>query len=443
MKELQSKIAEPGELSAWVKETRRKTLAVMEGLIEAQLLGTRKLTVNPMIWHLGHICWFQEKFLLRHLLGRPSLREDSDLLYDSFEVPHQIRWELNMPGQEETRCYSSGVLENVLERIAEDEPSEPATYFNRLSVFHEGMHEEAMIYDRQTQGFPAPAHLEPDAQTRADAPEEAGGGGPLPGDVEVPGMKGFMLGGTPDMPFVFDNEKWAHPVDVAPFRIARAQVTNGEFAEFVEAGGYRNPAFWNLWGQLWLKESKAGHPAYWRPAGGGGWRQRRFKRWQALAEHEAVIHVNWHEARAYCEWAGRRLPAEAEWELAASTTASPADSPKRRFPWGEQLPDAGRANPGCAHKGPLEVGALPAGDSAHGCRQMLGNVWEWTADAFNPFPGFVVDPYREYSAPWFGYHKVLRGGSWATPSRMVRNSWRNFFLPGRRDIYAGFRTCAR
>jgi len=159
-----------------------------------------------------------------------------------------------------------------------------------------------------------------------------------------------------------------------------------------------------------------------------------------------VLHVNWYEAGAYCRWAGRRLPTESEWEMAASW--DPATGCKRRFPWGDGSPAPERANlnwrwgRSAAEAATLPVDALPAGDSPCGCRQMIGNVWEWTASDFLPYPGFVVDPYREYSEPWFGTHKVLRGGCWTTRSRLIRNGWRNFYRPERRDVWAGFRTCA-
>jgi len=146
--------------------------------------------------------------------------------------------------------------------------------------------------------------------------------------------------------------------------------------------------------------------------------------------------VSWFEAEAYCRWAGRRLPTEPEWELAASTPD------KRTFPWGDEPPNPTRARLDGFGLGCCDVAALPAGDSHFGCRQMIGNVWEWTASDFLPYPGFVADPYREYSQPWFGTHKVLRGGAWMTRSRLLRNTWRNFYQPDRRDVWAGFRTCA-
>jgi len=157
--------------------------------------------------------------------------------------------------------------------------------------------------------------------------------------------------------------------------------------------------------------------------------------------------VTWYEAEAYCNWAGRRLPTETEWEIAASAEAS-RDGPglsadRRHYPWGNDPPTPERANLDWRNLGLVEVGALADGDSAFGCRQMIGNIWEWTADDFEPYPGFTVDPYKEYSKPWFGTHKVLRGGCWATRSLLIRNTWRNFYTPDRNDVWAGFRTCAR
>jgi iron(II)-dependent oxidoreductase len=230
-----------------------------------------------------------------------------------------------------------------------------------------------------------------------------------------------------------------------PFALARAPVTQAEFAAFVEGGGYRRREFWDEEGWRWREGAAAEGPVYWQRQPSGTWLRRAFDRWVPLEPHRPVLHVNWYEADAYCRWAGRRLPAEAEWEAAAAAEPG-ADSGlsarKRHFPWGDGPPGAGRANLDGYRLGCVDVGALPAGDSAVGCRQLIGNVWEWTASDFLPYPGFVADPYREYSQPWFGTHKVLRGGCWATRGRLLRNTWRNFYRPGRRDVWAGFRTCA-
>ena len=163
-----------------------------------------------------------------------------------------------------------------------------------------------------------------------------------------------------------------------------------------------------------------------------------------------MANVNAHEAEAYARSLGRRLPTEAEWELAAASSAEAegkvaaarAVGVRRLFPWGSRAFTAELGNLDAARNGTVDVRAFAAGDSAMGCRQMLGNVWEWTSSTFEPYPGFERDPYADYSQPWFHTHRVLRGGSFATRARLVRNSWRNFFTPDRRDVFAGLRTAA-
>ena len=329
------------------------------------------------------------------------------------------------------------VRDRVLERIEQGNLTESDRYFITLAVFHEDMHTEAFTYTRQTHGWSAPVFsgLEPGSSCE---------GGPLGGDVEIPGGR-FRLGALHEESFVFDNEKWAHAVAVEPFAIARAAVTQVQFLEFVEQKGYNRREFWSEAGWGWRESVSAGHPVYWKREAAGRWLRRNFDQWVPLEAHRPVLHVNWWEAEAFCNWAGRRLPTELEWEVAAAGESSDSSKElagvKRRFPWGDDSPRAEHANLGWRAMGTVDVGAMAAGDSAFGCRQMIGNVWEWTADDFAPYPGFEVDPYREYSEPWFGTHKALRGGAWPTQPRLLRNTWRNFYTPDRRDVWAGFRTC--
>jgi iron(II)-dependent oxidoreductase len=227
---------------------------------------------------------------------------------------------------------------------------------------------------------------------------------------------------------------------VAPFSIARAAVTNAEFVCFVEDDGYSRRDLWSTRGWSWREAEGAMHPVYWQRSH-ESWYERRYDLVQRLSAESPVMHVNWYEAQAYCRWAGRRLPTEIEWEYAAAVDPR-SPGRKNHFPWGDQPPDARRANLYGAADGPVAVHALHDGDTAVGCRQMIGNVWEWTDDAFGPYPGFVADPYAEYSQPWFRSHKVLRGGSHATRASLIRNTWRNFYTPERRDVFAGFRTCS-
>jgi iron(II)-dependent oxidoreductase len=440
-------------LANWVRDARARTFALVADLRDEQLLGARLPIVNPLLWEIGHVAWFQEKWILRYAGKYPPLRADADALYDSAAVPHDTRWDLPLPCRAETLQYLRQVRDRVLEEI-ERQTTEDLLYFVQLSVFHEDMHGEAFLYARQTLGYPPPQNEISSAAAEAITTKPLndaalgtprGGRHGATGDVVVPGGT-FLLGALPDEPFVFDNEKWAHPISLNPFGIARAAVTQAEFAAFVEENGYRRAELWCPEGWRWKENVGAQHPVYWRRAPGGAWQRRHFERWLPLEPHGPVVHVNWYEADAFCRWAGRRLPTEVEWEAAAA--AEPADSGrhlgsrKRRFPWGDAFPTPGNANLDGSALGGIDVDDLPDGDSAFGCRQMIGNVWEWTASDFLPYPGFVVDPYKEYSQPWFKTHKVLRGGCWATQARLLRNSWRNFYMPDRRDVWAGFRTCA-
>ena len=426
-------------LASWVRDARLRTLELVADLSDEQLMGPQLRIVNPLMWEIGHVTWFQEKWVLRHAGGEAPLRADGDSLYDSAAIPHDSRWDLPLPSRGDTLAYLSSVRDRVIERIERGGLTERDRYFIKLAVFHEDMHTEAFTYARQTLGYPPPVFS-------GVKPLETGQADGLRGDAEIPGGR-FLLGGARDEPFVFDNEKWAHPVEVRPFAIARAPVTQGEFAEFVEAKGYSRKEFWSETGWTSREGLGAEHPVYWKPESAGRWLRRNFDHWVPLEPHRPVLHVNWWEAEAYCNWAGRRLPTELEWEVAASAAPKHLErelgDAKRRFPWGDDSAGPQHANLGWRAMGAVDVNALPAGDSAFGCRQMIGNVWEWTASDFGPYPGFEVDPYREYSQPWFGTHKVLRGGAWPTQPRLLRNTWRNFYTPDRRDVWAGFRTCRR
>jgi iron(II)-dependent oxidoreductase len=422
---------EASALAAALRDARARTLALTADLEGARELGPQLPIVNPPRWELGHVAWFQERWCLRRRGGglAPSILPQADALYDSMAVAHDRRWRLPLLTWRQTLQYLERVLEAVLERLARGQ-AEP--YFVRLALYHEDMHGEAFFYTRQTLGYEAPPVGGPPPFSQTS---------PVQGDVEVPGGV-FHLGAFPQQPFAFDNEKWAHAVRLRPFRISRTAVTSGEFLAFVEEGGYRRRELWSEAGWRWRESVQAQHPVYWEKRD-GQWLERRFAAWHPLRSETAMLHVNWYEAEAYCRWARRRLPTEAEWEMAAAwSEGARLPHEKRRYPWGGEPPDAGRACLDGWYREPSPVAAFPTGESAVGCRQMLGNVWEWTADWFLPYPGFVRDPYREYSEPWFCDHKVLRGGCFATRARLVHNLWRNFYTPDRRDVFAGFRTCA-
>ena len=430
-----------------LSEARGRTLALVDDLNPVQMIGPHLDIVNPLLWEIGHLAWFQEFWVLRHLHGRQPLLANGDALYDSAKVAHETRWDLPLPSKSETLAYLQNVLDEVTELSESGKLSnvKEAAYFLSLVLLHEDMHDEAIAYTRQTLGYSRPKFS--DSKEKTAAPGQASQllKEPTPGnlgDTKVPGGR-FVLGSAPHRPFVFDNEMKAHEVEVAPFAISRVALTNAEFAAFVEDRGYEQRERWIAEGWRWRERADAQHPVYWLREG-KEWFCREFDEVVPLDDHLPVLHVNWYEADAYCRWAGRRLPTEAEWEMAAAAepaTDGLADR-KRRFPWGDDLPTSERANLDWRALGCVDVRSLPAGDSAFGCRQMIGNIWEWTASDFGAYPGFVPGPYKEYSAPWFGDHKVLRGGCWATRSRLIHNAYRNFYPPDRRDVWAGFRTCA-
>ncbi len=428
--------ASAAELLAQLEHVRGRTLAVTEGLSSDELMGPKLAIVNPVLWEIGHIGWFHEHWTLRHCLGRPPLIERGDRLWDSSHVPHDTRWHLDLPDRRGTLTYLSEILSRQRDQLTRNDLADDARYFYDLAIRHEDMHIEALTYTRQTLGYRHPAAL---------AERPARRTGPWAGDVDVPGGP-WRLGSMKDDGFIFDNEKWQHPVEVEPFRIARAPVTNREFAEFIDAGGYRAREFWSEPGWTWRARGGVERPVYWRPKADGVWTWRRYDRTEELPPDAPVVFVSWYEAEAWCRWAGRRLPTEAEWEAAAigepTADRTRLSDRRRRWPWGDSAPTPAEANLDFAAGAPLDVADCPAGDSAFGCRQMTGNIWEWTASDFSPFAGFAADPYEDYSRPWFGTRKVLRGGCWATAARIARPAYRNFFTPDRNDVFAGFRTCA-
>lgn len=399
-------------------DARARTLALAADLPDERLVVPKLDVINPILWELGHIAYFAEFWILRHVFGCDPMISGADALYDSAKVAHDARWTLPLPSRTGTLAFMERQLDAIVTRGIPQ--NSDARYFYELALRHEDMHAEALVYTRQLLGYPAPSY----------ATERAAPGGALTGDVRVPAGR-YTIGALPDDGFVFDNEKWAHEVDVRSFEIARAPVTNAEFAAFLADRGYQTRKYWSEEGWRWRENEHVEAPAYWNLEK----RTRRsFDRDVPIREHEPVCNVSKFEADAYCAWAGRRLPTEAEWEVAATGGGHV------RYPWGAAAATKDRANLDGIRGGPGDVDSFESGDSPAGCRQMMGNVWEWTASPFAPYPGFAVDPYAEYSQPWFSTHYTLRGGAWTTRSRLISTRWRNFYGPHRRDVMTGFRT---
>ena len=419
---------ERSRLIAALSDARDYTLAVYADLDEQARRFAYVRTVNPPLWELAHVAWFQEHWCLRWHEGAPrtpALLDDADPMLNSALIAHRTRWDLPQLTWSIVNDYLRRVLDATIERIERaDDSFDP--YFPLLALYHEDMHAEAYRMSLQTLALAAPAIPSP----RALPP-------PVALHRERVAFDGgrMLLGAAPGRDFVFDNEMQRHEVAVNPFELATATVTQGEFREFIEAGGYSNPQWWSEPGWKWRLEGKIDGPVHWR-RDGTIWLARSFDRWSPIDADHAMVHVSAYEAEAYAAYRGARLPTEAEWEYAGRWGLPDPDD---RFPWGGGLEAPSPANLDLAIGHVIDPSALPETDTRAGLRQMLGNVWEWTSTTFGPYPGFEPGPYKEYSQPWFGDHRVLRGGSYATRSRLVSTRWRNFYTPDRTDAFAGIR----
>ncbi|MDX3071424.1 ergothioneine biosynthesis protein EgtB [Streptomyces sp. NPDC088354] len=412
---------------------RERTHGLTTCVDEHELTAQHSPLMSPLVWDLAHIGNQEEQWLLRTVGGREALRPDIDPIYDAFEHPRSERPTLPLLPPAEAHAYASDVRGRVLE-ILERAPlhgnrlTDAAFAFGMIAQ-HEQQHDETMLITHQLRRGPAALTSPAPAPAPADAAL-------LPAEVLVPG--GPFTMGTSAEPWALDNERPAHSRDVPPFFIDTVPVSNGAYTAFIEDGGYEDERWWTPAGWAHVREHGLFAPLFWRREG-GAWLRRRFGVTEPVPAAEPVLHVSWYEADAYARWAGRRLPTETEWEKAARH--DPATGRSRRYPWGDAEPAPELANLGQRHLQPAPVGSYPAGASPLGVRQMIGDVWEWTASDFLPYPGFAPFPYKEYSEVFFGSdHKVLRGGSFAADAVAVRGTFRNWDYPIRRQIFSGFRT---
>lgn len=396
-----ARTADRQALAQSLRASRAHTLALLaayEAALGPLLVVRCTAQLNPPLWEAGHVAWFQEFWLARNPqrhLGvqadpqadrAPSLLAQSDALYNSSLVAHKSRWHLALPDLPATRAYMQATLDQTLALLARESDDDAALYFYRLALFHEDMHGEAAIYMAQALGMTLPHTL--------FCPHTQPGTGPahLLRLAEADWTLGYADGG-----FAFDNELGSHAVHLQACAIDDRPVSWRLYLPFVEENAYANPKWWSQPGWQALQGRNA--PRYLRrvhhDASHPVWEQWSFGQWQTLDLDAPACHLNYFEAEAWCRWAGRQLPTEAQWERAAMS--------ERGFQWGE--------------------------------------VWEWTASTFRPYPGFKAHPYLDYSVPWYGDRPVLRGASRATSARMRHPRYRNYFTPERDDILAGFRTC--
>lgn len=422
--ELRTKVA--GLLAA----SRARSTALTEAVDEADLVKQHSPLMSPLVWDLAHIGSQEELWLVRDVGGREPLRPEIDGLYDAFQHSRASRVDLPLLTPAETRGYVAEVREKALDTLGRSRFTgrrlEEHGFAFGMIVQHEQQHDETMLATHQLRKGSPVLHAAPPPPGR-----------PLPvREVLVPGGEFTM--GTSVEPWALDNERPAHAVHIDPFVIDTAPVTNGAYAEFIAAGGYEDERWWSEVGWRHRVDAGLAAPRFWQRDGSGEWYRRAFGVLEPVVPDEPVVHVSWHEACAYAAWAGKRLPSEAEWEKAARF--DPAGGRSRRYPWGDDDPAPEHANLGQRHLRPAPVGAYPKGASALGVQQMIGDVWEWTSSGWEPYPGFQPFPYREYSEVFFGGdYRVLRGGSFGTDPAAIRATFRNWDLPIRRQIFAGFR----
>ena len=421
------------QIALLLDEARQRTLLLVSGLTDEDLHRQHDTLMSPIIWDLGHIAHFEELWLTRNLDG-PIEFSEMPGIYNPFEHPRATRASLALPTLSEMRNRMNEIRERVLDRLGtlqidDANPLLRGAVVYHMVLQHEYQHNETILQTLQLK-LGAPYH----PPRRSLVPR-----GTAYDDSMVLFAGGGATIGTDDADWSYDNERPRHEVSLPPFEITRFAVSNGAYLEFLRDGGYDDERHWSPGGRDWLAKAEERAPKYWT-RDGDAWLERTMDLTNPLDPDRPVCHVCYYEAEAYAAWAGKRLPTELEWETAASWNSGAS---ARAYPWGDRAPTSEDANVDQLSFQTAPAGAYPRNVSPLGCYGMIGDVWEWTSSELRGYPGFRSFPYKEYSEEFFGPdYRVLRGGSWATRPNAVRNTFRNWDYPIRRQIFSGFR-CAR
>jgi len=439
---VQSSHLDREHLTSWYRENRARSRALFD-MVAPEAYYQRPITLrHPIVFYEGHLPAFSFNTLVKRGLGRPSIDAALEQLFARGIDPHESQpasgragAAAGWPDRSVVQQFAAEADQQVLEALANGEIEQPGhALLDRgeaahCILEHEAMHQETLLYMWHRLPF--------DQKRRPEGYRpQVDGAQPADGWVVVPDGTATLGANRGDEPFTWDNERREHQVRVPAFRIARHDVTNARFMEFVEARGYQDPRWWPAEDWQWVRQEDLAHPLFWERDEGGWWWRGMFDR-VPLPEHWPV-YVSHAEAAAYARWRGARLPTEAEYHRAAFGTPG---GEERRHPWGAEPPSARHGVFDFTSWDPEPASTHPAGDSAWGVADLVGNGWEWTSTVFAPFAGFTPIPsYPEYSADFFdGEHMVMKGASPVTASVLIRPSFRNWFRPRYPYVYAAFR----
>ena len=416
------------------RETRERTLNLVKTLERDDFVVQTAFFMSPPKWHVGHVSWIYEAIMSKidknYEFYSKEFSEYLNSYYQQFGVPHDkgLRGVISRPTTDQIFQYFNTINQRVEKFIQTNELNEEQQRLIIMGFHHECQHQELLVYDLQhllaEQYRPPIKNKMPEPSISENAP------------IMIKG--GLYSMGYSGAKYCYDIELPQHKVYLNDYKIDRFPVTNEQFMKFIDDGGYETYKHWLSDGWEKVKKNDWGAPMYWEKID-GRWHVRDFLGIRKINPNEPVCHVSYYEADAFCKWAGKRLPTEAEWEKAACWDEGKQE--KTIFPWGNDDPTPDRCNLLESHHwGCTEVGSYPNGESHYGCQQMMGDVWEWTSSEFTGYPGFKSG-FDEYNDKWFTNQKVLRGGSFGTPKMSIRGSYRNFFRLDERWLFSGFR-CA-